>query len=96
MLHKLVNVEQDVARPGDLLIEMGNDSYDVSATTKEVSTELTEILHAFLTIIDVTPVANDLLGTDMVVTTSAVSVVRPAGSTNNLKFSYVFIGRKEA
>ena len=45
---------------------------------------------------DATPVANDLLATDKVITTSAVTVARPAGTTNNLAFSYMLVGRKEA
>lgn len=95
-LFKLVNLEQETHRPGDLLVEVGTDSFDVSATTKEVTTQLTEVMVAVLTIDDATPVANDLLSTDRVVTTSAVTVARPAGTTSNLSFNFVFIGRKTA
>ena len=68
----------------------------ILARVLELTTDLTEILHAFLTIIDASPVANDLLSTDKVITTSAVTVARPAGTTNNLAFSYMLVGRKEA
>lgn len=93
-LYKMVNAEQDVIRPGDLLIEFGTDAFDVSAVAKEVTTQLTEILYAFLNIDDPTPVAGDLLSTDKVITTSAVTVGRPSNGTASLGFSFMFIGRK--
>ena len=93
-LFKLVNVEQDVVRPGDLLVEIGTSSFDVSATSKEVTTQLTEVMYAVVSADDATPVAGDLLSTDKTVTTSAVTVGRAAGTSFNLAFSFIFIGRK--
>lgn len=93
-LLKLVDVESDVTRPGDLLLDIGTDAFDVSATEKEVTTQLTEVLYAFLNIDDATPIAADLLATDKVVTTSAVTVARTTGTTADQAFSFMFIGRK--
>ena len=97
MLFKLVNIEQEVERPGDLLIEVGTDLFDVSATTKEVTTQLTEILYAFLQIDNgVTADNENFLQTDKTITTSAVTVAREASGTASARFSFMFIGRKSA
>jgi hypothetical protein len=96
-LFKLTSLEQDVSRPGDLLIEIGTDAFDVSATTKEVTTQLTEILYAFLQIDNgVTADNENFLQTDKTITTSAVTVAREASGTNSAEFSFMFIGRKVA
>ncbi len=79
---------------GDVLVEMGTDAFVTSGTTKEVTTLLSAVDVALLSIDDVSPVANDLLGTDRVVTTGAVTVARPAGTTSGLSFNYMFIGRR--
>ncbi len=94
-LFKLVSIEQDVSRPGDLLLEIGTDTFDVSATTKEVTTALTEVLYAFLQIDNgVTADNENFLQTDKTVTTAAVTVAREASGTNSARFSFMFIGRK--
>lgn len=93
-LFKLVNVEQDVIRPGDLLIEMGTDAFDVSATAKEVTTQLTTVDFALVQAVDATPVAGDFCTTDKTVTSSAVTVGRPSNGTASLPFNFIFIGRK--
>ena len=93
--YKLVDVESDVTRPGDLLIEIGTDTFDVSATTKEVTTALTEILYAFLQIDNGVAADNEnFLQTDKTITTAAVTVAREASGTASARFSFMFIGRK--
>ncbi len=93
--YKLVDVESDVTRPGDLLLEIGTDTFDVSATAKEVTTALTEILYAFLQIDNgVTADNENFLQTDKIITTAAVTVAREASGTSNARFSFIFIGRK--
>jgi hypothetical protein len=77
---------------GDRLVEYGTDAFVTSGTTKEVTTLLSVCECALLTIDDVSPVANDLLGTDRVITTGAITVARPAGTTSGLSFSYMFLG----
>ena len=94
-LFKLVDVESDVTRPGDLLIEIGTDTFDVSATTKEVTTALTEVLYAFLQIDNgVTADNENFLQTDKAISSAAVTVAREASGTNSARFSFMFIGRK--
>jgi len=97
-LFKLVNVEQDVARPGDLLVEVGEQAFTTTLTTVEVTTSLTEVLYAFLTVSgSVSPDAQDVeIQTDKTVTSGAVTVVRPASGASGLEFSWMFIGRKVA
>ncbi len=95
MLHKLVNMEADVLRPGDLLVEVGTIAFVTTGATVEVPTELTEVIHAFLTIDStVTYDVDDQLGTDKAITTGKVTVGRGAAGTSALKFSWMFIGRK--
>jgi len=79
---------------GDRLVEFGSGAFVTSGTTLEISTliTVTPIDLALLTIKDVTPVANDLLGTDGVVTTAAITVARPAGTTSALELYYLFAG----
>ena len=94
-LFKLVDVESDVTRPGDLLIEIGTDAFDVSATSKEVSTVLTEVMYAFLQIDNgVTSDNENFLQTDKTISSNAVTVAREASGTNSAQFSFMFIGRK--
>lgn len=94
-LFKLTDVEQDVARPGDLLLEIGTDTFDVSATTKEVTTQLTEVMYAFLQIDNgVTSDNENFLQTDKTISSAAVTVAREASGTNSAQFSFMFIGRK--
>lgn len=90
----LQHIHNRAFQDGDRLVEFGSDAFATSGTTKEVSTDISAVDCALLTIKDVTPVANDLLGTDGVVTTSAVTVARPAGTTSGLEFYYMFIGRR--
>lgn len=84
----------DAFREGDMLVQFGTDAFVTTATSKEVTTDLSVVDCALLTIDDVTPVANDLLGTDRTVTSGAVTVARPAGTTSGLSFNYLFIGRR--
>ncbi len=96
-LYKLTDIESDVSRPGDLLVEIGTDTFDVSATSKEVTTALTEILYAFLQIDNGVSADNEnFLQTDKAITTAAVTVAREASGTNSARFSFMFIGRKTA
>lgn len=93
---KLAMAEQDVIRPGDLLVEVGSYAFVTTGATVEVPTQLTTVMYALLTPDStVTYNVNDQLSTDKVVTTSAVTVARNAAGTSALAFSYMFIGRKE-
>jgi hypothetical protein len=92
--HIIQHIHNRAFQDGDRLVEFGDDAFVTTATTKEVTTLLSAVEVALLTIKDVTPVANDLLGTDGVVTTGAVTVARPAGTTSALGFYYMFIGRR--
>lgn len=92
--HVIQAIHNRAFQEGDRLVEFGSDAFATSGTTKEVTTNCSAIDCALLTIKDVTPVANDLLGTDGVVTTGAVTVARPAGTTSGLEFYYAFFGRR--
>ncbi len=97
MLFKLTNLEQDVSRPGDLLVEMGTQAFTTSLTTVEVATTLSEVLYAFLQVDNgVTTDNENFLQTDKVVTTGAVTVAREASGTSAAQFSWMFVGRKIA
>lgn len=94
MLHKLVNVEADVVRPGDLLIDVGTGAFVTTGATVEIDTALTEIMQAFLTPDNsVTYDVDDILSTDKAITSGAVTVARGATGTSGLEFSYMFVGR---
>jgi hypothetical protein len=94
-LFKLVNLEQDVARPGDLVIEVGSKAFVTTGASVEVTTNLTEILYAFLTPdFTVTYDVDDQLSTDKTISSSAVTVGRGSAGTSALTFSYMFIGRR--
>jgi len=88
------HISNKAFQSGDRLVEFGTASFTTSGTSVEVTTLLSAVDCALLTIDDVTPVANDLLGTDRTVTTGAVTVARPAGTTSGLSFCYMFIGRR--
>lgn len=90
----LQQIHNRAFQDGDRLVEFGADAFVTSGTTKEVTTNLSAVDCALLTIKDVSPVANDLLGTDGVVTTGAVTVARPDGTTSGLEFYYWFVGRR--
>ncbi len=95
LLHKLVNIEADVERPGDLLIDIGTYAFVTTGTTVNVPTPLTEVSHALLTPDNtVTYNVNDQLSTDKVITAGAVTVARNAAGTSALEFTYMFFGRK--
>jgi hypothetical protein len=96
-LFKLVSLEQDVSRPGDLLVEIGTQAFTTTGVTVEVTTQLTEILYALLTIDNsVVDSANDRLRTDKVITSGAVTVQRATSGTSGAQFTFMFIGRKVA
>jgi len=96
MLFKVVNLEQDVVRPGDLVMEIGTYNFVTTGTTVEVPTTLTTILYALLTADStVTYAVGDQLSTDKVITTSAVTVARTSTNTSALGFTYMFVGRKD-
>lgn len=90
----LQHIHNRAFQDGDRLVEFGSDAFATSDTTKEVSIDISAIDCALLTIKDVTPVADDLLGTDGVITAGAVTVARPAGTTSDLEFYYYFVGRR--
>lgn len=94
-LYKLTDIESDVSRPGDLLLEIGTATFDVSATVLEVPTALTEVLYAFLQIDNgVTADNENFLQTDKAISSNKVTVAREASGTNSAQFSFMFLGRK--
>lgn len=85
-------------KPGDRLVEFGDSAFATTDTSVEVSTNITTTPLEFLslTIKDVTPVANDLLGSDGVISSGAFTVARPAGTTSALGFWWMAIGQRSA
>ena len=93
----LKNAEQDVKRPGDMLMEIGTKAFVTTGATVEVSTNLTECTQAFLTPSNATTYdVDDQLSTDKAITTGAITVGRGSSGTSALEFDYMFIGRKVA
>jgi len=91
----LKNLITGIFESGDRLIEIGEASFTGTGATVEVSTDLSAVDAVFLLPKSTTYNANDLLSSDGVVTSGAVTVARNAtGGTSGLTFYYMFIGRR--
>ena len=94
-LFKEIPASQEGIDTGQLLTEYGEAVYVTTATTVEVRTQLTGTLtYASFTPKTVTHDPQDLLISDGVVTSGAVTVVRAASGTSALTFMYKFTGVK--
>jgi hypothetical protein len=84
-----------VPQRGQLITDCGEAAYSGSDTDVEVPTKLTVCLSAWLTPVDPTAPGStgiDVLYTDRVSTSNAITVTRHAAGTSDMKFSYGFVG----
>ena len=93
-----------VQRDGTIHVKFyGSHAFSTTDTDVEVSLTdessqslgiaTADILSVVLTIKDGTPVADDLLSTDGAITSDALTVFRPAGTTSALAFYYEVIAK---
>jgi len=79
---------------GDLMVELVEVSFSGTATTVEVTTNLSEVLFMSAMPKTVTYNANDQLSSDLVVTSGAVTLSRSSAGTSGLTCVVLLIGRR--